>query len=96
MVSIYAEDTMSLDTVFASAIELLAKEQGKDLKAMVHEIMGLSSPDVSIREFRRITKPDKQGRYRNLALREAYEFSRALGKTMDDIIAYGLTRTSMR
>ena len=96
MVSIYMEDTMSLDTIFASAIELLAKEQEKDLKAMAHEIIGLSTPDVSIREFRRITRPDKQGRYRSLTLREAYEFSRAVGKSMDDIIAYGLTRADMK
>lgn len=92
MVSRYMEDTMSLDTIFASAVELLAKEQGKDLKGMAHEIIGLSTPDVSIREFRRVTRPDKQGRLRALSLREAYEFSRALGKTMDDIIAYGLIK----
>lgn len=92
MVSISMEEIMSLDTIFASAIELMANEQGKDLKSLAHQIIGLSSPDVSIREFRRIMRPDKQGRYRALTLREAYEFSRALGKSMDDVIAFGLTR----
>lgn len=93
MVSILMEDTMSLDTIFASAIELIAKEQGKDIKELAHKVIGLSTPDVSIREFRRITRPDRQGRLRALSLREAYELSRALGKTIDDVIAYGLTHS---
>lgn len=92
MVSVWLEDIMSVDTVFATAVELMAKEQDKDLKAIVHDVIGLSSPDVSIREFRRICRPDKKGRQRNITLREAYEFSRALGKSVDDMIAYGLTR----
>lgn len=96
MVSIYMEDTMSLDTIFATAVEMIAKEQGKDIKSMAHEIIGLSSPDVSIREFRRITRPDRQGRYRTMTLREAYEFSHGLGKSIDDVIAYGLTKTDIQ
>lgn len=83
---------MSLDTVFASAVESLAQEQGKNIRELAHKVMRLSTPDVSIREFRRVTKADKQGRLRSLTLREGYEFARALGKTMDDVIAYGLTR----
>lgn len=93
MVSVWLEDTMSVDTIFAAAIELLAKEQGKDLKAIVHSVMALSSPDVSIREFRRICRPDKQGRLRSITLREAYELARAFGKNVDDVIAYGLTKS---
>ena len=52
--------------------------------------MKLSTPDVSLREFKRIYRPDKQGRHRSLTLREAYEFSRAFGKTIDEMIALGL------
>ncbi len=91
MVLIYKEAPMSIDTTFATAVELLAKEQGRDLRELAHQVMALSNPDVSIREFRRIRRPDTKGRLRNLTLREAYEFSRALGKTVDDMIAYGLT-----
>ena len=92
MVSVRLEDfTMSIDIVFASAVEAIASDQGKDLKVIVHDVMKLSTPDVSIREFRRVTRPDKNGRYRTLTLREGYEFARALGKTVDDVIAYGIT-----
>ena len=83
---------MSVDTIFATAVELLAKEQGKNLREIVHEVMGLSSAEVSIREFRRISRPDQKGRLRSITLREAYEFARVLGKTVDDVIAYGLTK----
>ena len=93
MVSVFLEDTMSIDTIFATAIEGMAKEQAKDLKDIVHGVMALSSPDVSIREFRRICRPDKNGRFRNLTLREAYEFSRVFGKNIDDVIAYGITKS---
>lgn len=84
---------MSVDTIFATAVELLAKEQGKNLREIVHDVMALSSAEVSMREFRRICRPDPKGRLRNITLREAYEFSRALGKSIDDVIAYGLTKT---
>ena len=90
MVSKYMEDTMSVDTVFAAAVERLAQEQNKELKELVHNTMKLSTPDVSLREFKRIYRPDKQGRHRSLTLREAYEFSRAFGKTIDEMIALGL------
>ena len=92
MVSIKLEDNMSIDTVFATAVEAMAKEQGKDLKAIAHDVIALSTPDVSIREFRRISRPDQKGRLRSVSLREAYEFSRAFGKSIDDMIAFGLTR----
>ncbi len=47
MVSKYMEDTMSVDTVFAAAVEKLAQEQNKELKELVHNTMKLSTPDVS-------------------------------------------------
>ncbi len=84
---------MSFDSIYASAVEAIAKEQGKDLKPIVHDVMGLSTPDISIREFRRISRPDKNGRYRTLTLREGFEFARALGKTVDDVVAYGVTHS---
>ncbi len=90
MVSIYLEDTMSVDTIFATAVERMAEEQGKDIRVIAHDVIRLSSPDVSVREFRRILRPDRQGRYRTVTLREAYEFSRIFGKTIDDMIATGL------
>lgn len=83
---------MSIDTIFATAVETLAKEQGKDLREIAHNAIGLSTPDVSIREFRRCIKPDTKGRYRTITLKEAYEMARSLGKTVDDVIAFGLTR----
>ncbi len=92
MVSVWLEDTMSVDTIFAAAVELLAKEQEKNLRELVHEVLGLSTAEVSMREFRRICRPDQKGRLRNITLREAYEFSRALGKSVDDVIAFGLTK----
>ena len=93
MVSIRLEDIiMGIDSIFASAVESIAKEQGKDFKGIVHDVFKLSTPDVSIREFRRVSRPDKNGRRRTLTLREGYELARALGKTVDDVIAYGLTK----
>ena len=92
MVSNSMEDTMSVDTVFAAAIEKMAQDQNKGLKELVHNIMKLSTPDISLREFKRIYKPDAKGRYRSLSLREAYEFSREFGKTIDEMIAIGLLR----
>ena len=91
MVSIGVEVIMSIDTIFASAVEAIAKEKNKDLKSIVHDVMGLSTPDVSIREWRRICRPDKQGRTRTITLREGYELARALGMTVDDVVAYGVT-----
>ena len=91
MVSIGMEVTMSIDTIFASAVEAIVREKEKELKGIVHDVMKLSTPDVSIREWRRISRPDKQGRCRTLTLREAYELARALGMTVDDVVAYGVT-----
>ncbi|MBQ7608350.1 MAG: hypothetical protein IJU76_10340 [Desulfovibrionaceae bacterium] len=82
---------MSIDTIFASAVEAIAREQGKELKGIVHDVMDLSTPDVSIREWRRVSRPDKNGRSRTLTLREGYELARALGMTVDDVVAYGVT-----
>lgn len=90
MVSKNMEDTMSVDTVFAAAVEKLAHNQEKDLKQLVHETMKLSTPEVSLREWKRVYRPDAKGRYRSLTLKEAYEFSRAFGKSIDEMIAIGL------
>lgn len=92
MVSNSMEDIMSVDTVFVAAIEKMAQDQNKELKELVHNIMKLSTPDISLREFKRIYKPDAKGRYRSLSLREAYEFSREFGKTIDEMIAIGLLK----
>lgn len=92
MVSIYTEDTMSVDTVFATAVERMAEDRGLSMRELAHEVMKLSSPDVSVREFRRVSRPDKKDRLRALTLTEAYEFSRKFGKTIDDMIAIGLLR----
>ena len=91
MVFIRVEVGMSIDTIFATAVEAIAKEQGKDVKGIVHKVFKLSTPDVSIREWRRVCRPDKQGRYRTVTLREGYELARALGMTVEDIVAYGVT-----
>ena len=90
MVSIYMEATMSIDTIYAQAVERLAKEKGLNIKELAHKTLGLSNPDVSLREFKRIIKPDTKGRKRELTLREAYELSRALGETLESVIALAM------
>lgn len=90
MVYIGMEGLMIIDTVFAKAVEKVVAEQGKDLRKMADDVLKLSSPDVSIREFRRVTKPDKQNRLRQLTLREAYEFCILLDKSMDEMIKIGM------
>lgn len=90
MVSYYMEGHMSVDTIFAKAVEKMAAKQGKDLKSLAHKVMQLSTDEVSVREFRRISRPDKKGRLRSMTLREAYEFSRELGETIETMIALGM------
>lgn len=90
MVSYYMEGTMSVDTIYAKAVEKIASQKGIDLKSLAHKVMALSTDDVSVREFRRITRPDKKGRLRTMTLKEAYEFSRELGETMEAMIAIGI------
>lgn len=90
MVSIRMEDQMSIDTIYAKAVEKLAQDKGLDIRKLAHDTLNLSSQDVSIREFKRVIRPDAQGRKRELSLREAYEFSRALGETVETVIALGM------
>jgi hypothetical protein len=90
MVSISMEDTMSIDTIYAQAVARLAEEKGLDLKELAHKVLGLSTPDISVRELRRVMRPDEKGRLRNLTLREAYELSRHLNETVETVIAYAM------
>jgi hypothetical protein len=84
------EAMMSITTIYAKAVEELAKEKKLDLKELAHKTLGLTTPDISLREFRRVTRPDQKGRIRELTLREAYELSRCLGETMESVIAIGM------
>lgn len=90
MVSYHMEDIMSVDTIYAKAVKKMAARQGKNLKSLAHKVMQLSTDEVSVREFRRISKPDKKGRLRAMTLREAYEFSRELEETIETMIAIGM------
>jgi hypothetical protein len=90
MVSLDMEGMMSITTIYAKAIEELAEEKGLGIKELAHKTLGLSSPEVSLREFRRVIRPDRKGRLRELTLREAYELSRCLGETMESVIAIGM------
>ena len=81
---------MMINAVFVKAVEKIASEQKKDLRELAHEVFQMSSPDVSIREFRRISQPDYKGRLRQLSFAEAYQFAEKLGKSLDEIIKIGL------
>jgi len=81
---------MIIDTVFAKAVEKVAEDQGLSLRDVAHQALKMSTPDVSVREFRRTTRPDKMNRLRPVSLREAYEISTILGKPIDELIKTGL------
>lgn len=94
MVKKTLEDFLMIDKIYASAVEKLAKEKEIELKPMVHKVMRLSSPDVSLREFKRIISPDAKGRKRTMTLREAFDFARSLLMTIDDVLAYGISHSN--
>lgn len=90
MVKLALEVAMSIDILYAKAVERKAKESNLDMRKLAHDVMQLSTPDVSIREFRRCITPDTKGRFRHLTLREAFDFARRLLTTVDDLIADGV------
>ena len=91
MIYIGMEDSMTIDIVFAKAVEKIATDQGKSMPELAHKVLKMTTGEVSIREFRRIMRPDTKGRYRQLPLREAYEFAVLLDKSLDEIVKIGLT-----